>query len=274
MPQNDTLEFLKKNVVVFVIALASGLFFIFALFQYFAPENIKPFKTAKSESSTNSKTVDSKQSETKTTDSNTKSETTPVTSNSTTNSTNTEPSTTTTTTQTSTPAPVTSTTTTTPKVETQTYTNPYFPNLKVVYDKSWKFSTSTQDSSVKGIVNRTIILNKGATSLKFELKPSLESGCGVPEDMKKPLLKNVKGSKFNRFDFGVGGDVYTSKSDTIYLSCPLSFINIVQSSISADDFPNPFYSKGQKYPFELIASVKGAQYLDEADQIIADSTLE
>jgi hypothetical protein len=73
------------------------------------------------------------------------------------------------------------------KTEAQkTYTNQFFPNLKIVYPESWQFKTETSKSNVEGLVNRKITLSKNGIELKISTFSYLTFGCGPALDFVEP----------------------------------------------------------------------------------------
>jgi len=62
--------------------------------------------------------------------------------------------------------------------KTQTYTNPTFPDFKLVYPNDWKFTTETSDSrDYPGLLDRNIYLSKNGTTLKLKLQPNSGISC-------------------------------------------------------------------------------------------------
>lgn len=60
----------------------------------------------------------------------------------------------------------------------QTYTNPYFPDFKLVYPSDWKFETKTQSSNFENLLSREITLSKNGLNLSVSLFPKTPPQCG------------------------------------------------------------------------------------------------
>ncbi|MGL4757993.1 MAG: hypothetical protein ACRCXZ_01545, partial [Patescibacteria group bacterium] len=60
----------------------------------------------------------------------------------------------------------------------ETYINQYYNNLKIVYNKDWKFTTTTQANKFyPGLLDRKINLTKNNHELQIFLTPLFTSGC-------------------------------------------------------------------------------------------------
>jgi hypothetical protein len=89
----------------------------------------------------------------------------------------------------------------------QTYTNPFFPDFKLVYPNDWKFETSTSESQYKGLSTRNIKLVKNGVTLSFDSVPAFPTGCGGPSGLDYVSKENVT-SDINRFLFKDGTIIY------------------------------------------------------------------
>ncbi len=111
---------------------------------------------------------------------------------------------------------------------TKTYTNPYFPNFKLVYPEDWKFTTTTTQSEVKGLLNREIVLSKNNTNLRFNfrLAPTGGGGCGIG-------LGIPKSTKVASFDNGLNKFILSTESvDGIQ---PVSHVGVANSVVYSLD---------------------------------------
>ena len=138
-----------KTKQILIYALVAILVFsgITAAAQAFAPDNLKPFKVAKSESSSSSSSSSVSSSPVSSSSLSSLSSTSSVVSSNANSSSKSS------------------------AVNTQTYTNPFFPDFKLVYPEDWKFETSTRESEYLGIVNRNIVLSKQGLRLQIGLNP-------------------------------------------------------------------------------------------------------
>lgn len=154
------------------------------------------------------------------------------------------------------------------------YTNDFFPLSEINYDDSWEFNTTTQPSRYDGIVDRTILLTKGDTTLTFVTQPPFPAGCGpfIDEDPIEPVKKSVEGSQFDRYDLGAQGNVYVRNNilGPIYESCALSFNVFIRSNIEYEQL-SEYYGPDGGVIFWMNITVEGSEYIDEADEIIANS---
>ncbi|MEM1312306.1 MAG: hypothetical protein AAGF07_02485 [Patescibacteria group bacterium] len=152
------------------------------------------------------------------------------------------------------------------------YANQYFDNLKINYPTDWEFITDTeQNNDHVNLLNRNIRLRKGNTKLNLYLQPDFIIGCGPGiEESELNLAKgNVANSSFNRFERN--GEFIYSEATQAYETCFPSITHIIQSNI---DSPTSYYAvQGEKVKYFVTITVNGGNHLDEADQIIANSSI-
>jgi hypothetical protein len=231
-----------KKILIYALVAILALSGITAAAQAFAPDNLKPFKVAKSESSSS---VTSSSSTSSSSVSSVSSTSSIVSS-----------------------AANSSTTTT---VKTKTYTNQYFPDFKLVYPEDWKFETGTSESYIKGLLNRTIKLNKNGTEIKI-VTGIIGSGgdvaCMKSDDQ---VSINDKIKRYNYADFVS----YSPKDNT-------NDCFKIMSDINASEFPlfkefrtsngTQPYKNATKVEYVSIISTNNKNYLPEIDQIISQSS--
>lgn len=153
----------------------------------------------------------------------------------------------------------------------QTYTNPFFPDFKLVYDDSWKFETSTNESYIKGLVNRTIKLKKEGTEIKIItgiIGSGGDVGCIKSDDQ---ISINDRIIRHNYAD----SVSYSPKNNEN--TC----FNI-KSNIDANKYPlfKEFRTSSGEQPYKnatsieyvTIISTNNKNYLSEIDQIISQSS--
>ncbi|MEI6728751.1 MAG: hypothetical protein WCK98_03865 [bacterium] len=153
--------------------------------------------------------------------------------------------------------------------KTQTYTNEYFPDLKIVYDEAWKFETTTQETKYKGyLVTRIITLTKNnlTASIKTFLLPE---GIGC-ENIDGYKVLNEFTSGFKKF-LGPENKLSYSK---VY-NCP----NILTSNSKANSIPDykgPQIDGNVVFGFviELSGNYKNDDLvISDFDKIMAESSL-
>ena len=154
-----------------------------------------------------------------------------------------------------------------PQQTTQTYTNEYYPSLKINYDNSWKFSTTTTPD-VDGLVNREITLTKNQTVLKFNLNIKINTGCAGGPDQ----ISVATAGKHFRLKDDYQDSTYYYQSYSKGMLCGINYTII--SNLPSKNYPK--YSQ-QTEPFVesfVKVSVAGSnqQELLEADQIVANSS--
>lgn len=207
-PPAKITNFVTKNVIVSsVVAVLSILILGSVVAQAFGPENLKPFKVAKSESSSSSSLNSSTSSDSYSVSSSSVSSTSSTASSTATAST----------------------------IKTQTYTNPYFPDFKLVYPEDWKFETTTSSSQYKNLINRKLILTKNSYSLVVGFyATAIADGCGGSGFVIKADLLPGGITKY----IVRGPDEKDDQGSAIYgknsIGCP--FDQFLVSNIKAGDF--------------------------------------
>jgi hypothetical protein len=155
-----------KQILIYALVAILALSGITAAAQAFAPDNLKPFKVAKSEGSSSS--LSSSISSSFVSGSSMSS----VSSSS------------------SLASSIVSSASTATTVKTQTYTNQYFPDFKLVYPEDWKLTSDTKEGSLKGLLNNFVYLNKNSYKITIQLTP-FQIGCGGSGAVKNTInLKN------------------------------------------------------------------------------------
>jgi hypothetical protein len=78
-----------------------------------------------------------------------------------------------------------------PVEQLDTYTNQYYPNLKITYPKDWKFNTSTKKSYYDGLLTRSITLSKNNHEIQINLAPLMPSGCHGDTQKGSPINNDL-----------------------------------------------------------------------------------
>jgi hypothetical protein len=177
------------------------------------------------------------------------------------------------------PAVVTSNTISTQnnKLTTQTYTNQYFPFLKIKYDSDWKMTNQTKASSITDgkLLERTITLTKGDTAIVYSIFPGFGTGCSN-DDLQRPLAKvsnNINNTGISRFkSLNTPGFVYTSDNKQAQADCLLSHLFGIKSNIKMQDFGPVLPDIDNNVVYWMTVKVTGTQHLTEADCIMGNST--
>jgi hypothetical protein len=152
-------------------------------------------------------------------------------------------------------------------VTEKSFTNEFFPNFKLNYPSDWTFSTFTLPSrSIPGmdLLERTIILKKGNTSITVHSKPNIGYTCtGIPT-LQAPVLANINSTGISRYNAVSGtGNYYVAAIGMVDITCNEIAFNIASTIINAHTH--------QPIHYALWAQVEGADNLNQADQIIAKS---
>jgi cell division protein FtsB len=162
-----------------------------------------------------------------------------------------------------------------PTIVAEQYTNQFFPGFELNYNSTWKFTTVTEPSYLDGIVNRTILLEKGGTTMTFKFMPApaFGGGCGVPDrGPETPFVSffNANGTYLSRYNAYEDGDYYARGDQENYYDCKPMTQFWIQSSIDVPEEEAQFYYDS-KLSFLMSVTVKGAEHVFEADEIIKNS---
>lgn len=163
------------------------------------------------------------------------------------------------------------------QLDQETYTNQYLPSLKIAYPADWKFTTTTRRSFYPGLLERDIVLVKGATTITYSSKPYRSGECILPEGVKEvnPLLANINGSEIHRYDFPVRRGDYYASGDQLSKFCYYSTAFRLPSTITNPNFAeinkDDVMLDNEEVEFLLTVDVKGAQHVFEADGIVVES---
>jgi hypothetical protein len=153
--------------------------------------------------------------------------------------------------------------------KTQTYTNQYYPSLKINYDDSWKMKTDTSISDKRSsdgspLINRTVRLNKDGSGIAFRFYVS--GGFGGGGDSKVQGVKIANniyryGPYFNRYDYIATSSTTNSNSGPTYeIDSTLKFQDgqPVKAQVVID--------------FTVDSGADNSQILKEAEEIIKNSS--
>ncbi|NJK71344.1 MAG: hypothetical protein HC932_03780 [Thermales bacterium] len=160
-------------------------------------------------------------------------------------------------------------------IEQKTYTNEFFPDLKITYPDDWKFETSTKKSDIyEGLLERIISLKKNETVLKITTTPFIPGGCGGPEDPKITP----------EFSTRYGLEEHTDFENKVYYTfddyCPITN-DIINSTIDGNtikDFETGYEDKDGKirFLFRILTnidseSIESNNEIKEIRQIMENS---
>ncbi|MEI6728334.1 MAG: hypothetical protein WCK98_01700 [bacterium] len=131
----------------------------------------------------------------------------------------------------------------------QTYTNPYFPNFKLVYPDGWKFETTTSKSSYSGLLERKILLKKNGVVLLVNLYPKTTSigfgGGGTREELIQKFNNGTAKYRFTSLDDNSAWISYGYENNRL-----ASNINIQEVPDYKKDFPS---DKAVEYFYGILA---------------------
>jgi len=155
----------------------------------------------------------------------------------------------------------------------QTYTNQYIPSLRVLYNDSWSFSTSTTASQLyPDLVERTIQLKKNSATLTIRTRPIIPTGCGYEQNYGTKLADTI-GGKYSRYSFDQSGvQYYVPQNKSIVFSC-VTFYYVLNSTIRSATYDS--IMKPEPVRLSVWATLQSSNDTDtlEADEIIKNSTL-
>jgi hypothetical protein len=176
-----------------------------------------------------------------------------------------------------------------PTKKLNTYTNPYFPDFKLVYPEDWKFETKTENvgtfyENYKNLLIRTVTISKNNKTIQITLQPKSlgDSNCGGAGA--EPKLLQTFSNKLNKLNTFIGGDTveynFEVQSNGI---CPTkSYFNTsIDSNFDKDyvkSFPN---DKIIQYSILIrVFNTNDGSYIltndstiGEIDSILSQSTL-
>jgi len=137
--------------------------------------------------------------------------------------------------------------TTSPTGKTETYTNQYFPGLKLTYDNSWKFTTTTTNSQYPGLLNRRLELKKDNALFTVELRPKIET---FSETKGKMLIPN--NTSITKFSNGLVkyDDSKIIGIPQIVYGADAIMLKYLVSNIKSSDYPN--YLKNTKNEDQFV----------------------
>lgn len=152
------------------------------------------------------------------------------------------------------------------------YTNPFYPDLKINYDSSWAFSTSTSKSNYTGVLNRQLLFIKNGVTFEVNIYPVFATGCGGPN---KPVpMKETKiGGKISRYrsTYRTNSYHYLTSGGSGDEDCAFFGMSYINSNVVSKDFTA---AMGDKYVYSFInISVTGSDQntIKEVDKIVLNS---
>jgi hypothetical protein len=145
---------------------------------------------------------------------------------------------------------------------TLTYTDPIFPNFKLVYDKSWSLVAKdlpNRDSSVYGdLVGKNISLTKNTSSINFAMEIGHAGDCGLGVNQPTIVLDKSFSNGIDKWILNGGDD--KEVNDVVYTKN--------NSNVRSDDPTHSFEAvcmeNNELTSNILISSVKG-DYSNTAD---------
>lgn len=152
------------------------------------------------------------------------------------------------------------------------YTNPYYPDLKINYDSSWAFSTSTSETNYKNVLSRELLFIKNGVKFEINIYPVFATGCGGGQRSKLPEIKI--NSKFSRYKSEINQNSYYYLSPGgAYEDCAFFGVGRLNSNIISKEFTA---AMNEKYVYSLVGvTVAGTDQntIAEVDKIVLNSKL-
>ena len=179
-----------------------------------------------------------------------------------------------------------------PEANLATYTNPFLPSLKIAYNDTWKFETSTEpNKTFPALINRKVTLSKGETKLNFSTVPGGPMDCVGDYNSMISIIstKNLGNGVIKRIEKitdltpnspefpGVPRNVpIVAYGKFPTFSCGMG--QRITSNINLKDLPNGRpYSQSDKVEFSISIFLSNNRadnpLISEIDQIISDSSL-
>ena len=154
------------------------------------------------------------------------------------------------------------------------YTNPYYPDLKINYDSSWAFSTSTSETMYKNVLNRRLLFIKNGVTLEVNIYPVFPTGCGGP-DLVDGKLKEIKiNSKFSRYrSKNKQNSFYYLRPGGAYADCAFFGLGSINSNLVSKDFTAMMSTKYVYSFVNLEVTGTNAATIAEVDGIVLNSKL-
>ena len=161
-----------------------------------------------------------------------------------------------------------------PVVQPQSYTNPFFPGFAINYPSDWLFNTVTAPSSEQGLLKRTVTLTKGSTVLTFSFFPEYNYACQSRErgpEFPFTGFVNARGKYISRYNAYEDGDYYAQGEGSFYYDCVKQYGAFSVPTNIQNDESLSYYGPSYRY-YNMNILVKGAEFVQEADQIVANSS--
>jgi hypothetical protein len=171
-----------------------------------------------------------------------------------------------------------------PVTNVKSFTNPFYTNLKINYNNSWKMETTTKRYDIyPNLLERKVTFTKENSVLEFVFSPTrIPSGCGgdsADEIVSKVgnfnKYKNMIISQDSNYDFYYAGSANCFLSNEITTN-----ISIEDVRFSDDYFGtafNEYYNsqniKTVRYITEITLKSSNPTHIQEADEIIKNSVL-
>jgi hypothetical protein len=150
--------------------------------------------------------------------------------------------------------------------KTLSYTNAYFPDLKINYSDDWKLENISTDSYQKGLLDRRIKLTKGSVTL--ELNNRLK-GAGTTPD-------NVCTAPNNAVEFAPGLIRYANSDSEFWYYPKNNCFFFLNSNLDANQYSDykALYKFDKNPIFYMNATLTGTdkELIKQTDQIISQSS--
>lgn len=155
----------------------------------------------------------------------------------------------------------------------EVYVNEFYPNTEIALISGWDISTTALVNEFDdSLVDRQVALRKGDTNLTFYFEPTLDGNCGSRNRLQQqtnntsantlqydPEETDLYGSGLNRFNVGVYGYHYSQLEKSSANTCH----NILIEGTNGVQINDAW----------VFITVNRGDFLDEADQIVANSLL-
>lgn len=151
----------------------------------------------------------------------------------------------------------------------QSYTNPFYPELAINYDSSWKFTTSTRETEIPQVLARTVTLEKNGAKLTFDFKPVevVHNSCITQLKYTEQVKLRADFQTLNRYSVQDENRYFYAPGDM-----PPSCYSYLIKMVNMEKYQtNPNASFEGELNINLTPKNADTQTIIEADQIILNS---
>lgn len=153
------------------------------------------------------------------------------------------------------------------------YTNQYYPDLKINYDSSWAFSTTTSETSYKNVLSRDLIFIKNGVLFTVGITPSFVTGCGGPSTDPNKMKETKIGGNLSRFksNYTLNKYHYLPSGGAQYEECIFFGLGTLNSNLVSKDYTAMMKDKYVKSWITISVTGTDQNTIKEVDKIVLNS---